>query len=40
MPGYSSIEKHWEGMDEDKKVIDYVKFNGYRGVMFWAINGK
>ena len=28
----------WEGTDVDVDVIDYLKTNGYGGVMFWAVN--
>jgi len=30
----------WEGGHTDEAVIDYMKGNGYGGVMFWAINQK
>ena len=37
-PGGQAAGGVWEGMEVDKQVIDYVKANGYGGVMFWAIN--
>lgn len=37
-PGGQAGEGVWEGMDVDEEVIDYIKTNGYGGVMFWAIN--
>lgn len=37
-PGGQAAGGVWEGMEVDEQVIDYIKENGYGGVMFWAIN--
>lgn len=37
-PGDQYAGGHWEGLERDQKVTDYVKTNGYGGVMVWAIN--
>ena len=28
----------WEGAETDKKVIDYLKNQGYGGIYFWGFN--
>jgi len=37
-PGNQAVAGIWEGFDVDFQVIDYMKQEGYGGVMFWAIN--
>ncbi|MCP3964763.1 MAG: hypothetical protein GY750_04725 [Lentisphaerae bacterium] len=37
-PGFQAANGNWEGMIVDKEVIDYIKANGYGGIMFWAVN--
>jgi len=37
-PGNQAVEGIWEGFDIDFQVIDYMKQEGYGGIMFWAIN--
>lgn len=37
-PGNQYAGGKWEGLARDQKVTDYVKDNGYGGVMVWAIN--
>jgi hypothetical protein len=37
-PGGQAAGGQWEGMETDKKAIDYITSNNYGGSMFWAIN--
>lgn len=37
-PGAQYNSGVWEGAETDKEVIDYLKKEGYGGIMFWAIN--
>lgn len=37
-PGNQAAKGIWEGFDIDFEVVDYMKSNGYGGVMFWALN--
>merc|ERR1711935_128066 len=38
VPGPQWNNGVWEGPETDKKVIDYLKSEGYGGIFFWAIN--
>jgi GH18 family chitinase len=38
-PGKQTNGGQWEGVDTDKKIIDWAKQEGMGGVMFWAMNG-
>ena len=37
-PGGQAAGGIWEGVEVDKQAIDYIKANGYGGIMFWAVN--
>jgi len=37
-PGYQAVSGIWEGFDIDFEVIQWMKDEGYGGIMFWAIN--
>ncbi|QSH41408.1 glycosyl hydrolase family 18 protein [Lentisphaerota bacterium ZTH] len=39
-PGNQAAGGVWEGAEVDQSVIDYIKANGYGGIMFWAVNEK
>jgi len=39
-PGYQAVQGIWEGFDIDFAVTQWMRDEGYGGIMFWAINER